>query len=167
MFTNFRSRLSLDPRIRTALNVRLLKKRTLTDQNRPMVMRDVRKNPRILVYGRILGKPIVQLVSRKTAEGAPFPLSLAHSFMPGRVSLTRVISSHSEPVYSSVCLHSPHFVLSIPSISTVVIYTRRSDRKMRFQFLRSFRGPSVGGCLKMNLVYVSLSPLVVGWHRKS
>ena len=65
-FSYSRFRFSLDPRIRTALDVRLLKNMLLTDQTRPMVRRcwgnTVRS--RILVYGRILGNPIVHLVEK-------------------------------------------------------------------------------------------------------
>jgi hypothetical protein len=123
---------------------------------------------RILVYGRILGKRIVQLLEKRL-KGASSPLSLAHLFMSERFSLTRVLSSHSGSVHSSVrlpiSLHSPPFIPSILSISSVLICTQsRAENTLSVLGIlpRSFRW----GCLKMNLVYVSLSARG-SWNQKS
>ena len=75
--------------------------------------------------------------------------------MPGRVSLTRVVSSHSESICSNVrpvvSLHSSSFIPSIPSILSVFDLHTKSEKDILpvLEVLpRSFRREG----LKMKLV---------------
>lgn len=70
-FSNHRYLLSLDPRIRTAVECAFTQKHALTDQTRPMGHGRCQENTirsRILLYMRILGKPIVHLLEKRLKE---------------------------------------------------------------------------------------------------
>jgi len=142
-----------------ALNVRLKR----SDRSDPSGHGRCQKplvSSRILVYGRILGKPLFLLRLENGPRVFFFPLFFSpfvHAWKSlSDSSLSSLFGSFARAYVRP--LHSSHFISSISPIS---FWLAGSGRKNPFQFLGSFHR----GYLKMNLVCMTL--LLVGRYWKA